>query len=226
MLVVTPTLASARVNDSAATRAYLRASADYARAEYAEAGASVAAIEARASEIARQCPSALAYAPRDVAFLGIEQEVRATVLYAGEAPVRADTVALARAIGHLSWSDRTLTRLVRAQASEEAATAALALPDVCADIAAWKASAYAALPASARRFVMRLQALESDSSVGSQEEGREALIMRMLRRDERPRDRRAVIMLERLQAQTAKRIEGAVSRVRATLASALGVSAV
>jgi hypothetical protein len=130
---------------------------------------------------------------------------------------------LANAIGHLTWSDRRLTRLVRSRAAEERAIATLALPDVCADIAAWKASAYAALPASTRRFLARVLAIESGSTIGPSEEFREAAIMRLLRRYEVPAQRRAARMIERLDARSGRRLAAAAALARAKVAAALGV---
>lgn len=192
-----PALAAGRANDAAATQAYLRASEAYARGASAAVGATVTAIDARASEIAGECPSALTYAPRDTAFGEIGEEASATLFYAGLAPMSATTLSFARAIGRLSWSDRRLTRLVRGQAAEEAAFVALAQPDLCADIEAWKASAYAALPQSTTGFLARSEALESGGYVGSSEESREAAILRLLKPYEGPGERRALRQVER-----------------------------
>jgi hypothetical protein len=214
-----------RANDPAATRAYLHASEVYAQGARAETNASAVAIEARASRIANECPSALVYAPRDAAFEGLGEETVSSLFYAGVAPFRSETLKLAKAIGHLAWSDRRLTRLVRSQAAEERAIAMLALPDVCADIAAWKASAYAALPASARRFLASVAALEAGSTIGPSEESREAAIMRLLGRYEGPAQRRTARTIERLQARAGRRVMAAVALARVKLAAALGVSA-
>ena len=101
-----PALAAGRTDDVAATQAYLRASESYARRAYAEAAASAAAIEARASEIATECPLCLTYAPRDTAFEVLGEVADLTAVYADVAPVRSATLRLAHAIAHLSWSSR------------------------------------------------------------------------------------------------------------------------
>lgn len=220
-----PALAAVHTGDAAATRAYLRAADAYEVGAYAEAGASVAAIRARASAIAGECPSVLTYAPRDAAFGELGEEAGMTVFFAGVAPVRSMTLRLAQTMGHLSWSDRRLMRLVRAETGEQRAIAALAQPDVCADIAAWKASAYATLPQSSAGFLARVQAIESLSVVGSSEESREAVIMRLLRRYEGPAERRTAKRIERLEAQIGRRWTAAATAARTTLAAALGVSA-
>jgi hypothetical protein len=203
----------------------LRASEAYARGASAEVGASVSAIAVRAGEIAEECPSALTYAPRDAAFGEIGEETSTTLFYVGVASTSATRLAFARVVGRLSWSDRRLTRLVRAQATEEVAVVAVALPDVCADIEAWKASAYAALPESASGFLARVAAIESGSSVGRAGESREAAIMRLLKQYEGPGARRTVVRLKRQEQSTDRKLGEAAEAARVRLAVALGVSA-
>lgn len=221
----TPAVAATRVEDHAATRAYLRASEAYERSATTEMAARVAATEARASQIAGGCPAALTYAPRDEAFEELGREASATALWAGAASVRATGLRLADAIAHLRWSDSRLTRIVHAEAAEEQMIAATTLPDVCANIAAWKASAYATLPQSAVRFLARSQAIEFLSFVGFTEQSRETLILRLLRRFEQPAENRAAKRLEHVEAQIVKRVEAAMVAARAKLAAGLGVPA-
>jgi len=223
LVVCAPALAAGRPGDAAATLAYVRASALFERRVYAETPASVAAVEARASEIASECPSALTYAPRDAAFQEITEETDLSVLYAWVAPVRSATLDLAHAIAHLRWSSGRLTRLVRSQAVAERSTATLALPDVCAEIAAWSASAYATLTSSAAPFLE--EAYKIEAGVGPSEEPREGVIARLLRPIENARERRIVTRTEQLEAETSKRLSAAVTAAQGRLAAALGDSA-
>jgi hypothetical protein len=182
-------------------------------------------MEASASEIAGGCPSALTYAPRDEAFGELGEEARTTAFWAGAASMRSTGLRLADAIAHLRWSDRRLTRLVHAEAAEEHGIAAIALPDVCADIAAWKAGAYATLSQSSTQFLARVHAIESLSEgVGASEESREAAIMRLLRRFEGPAERQTAKRMGRVDAQIRKRLEAAVVASQAKIAAGLGVS--
>jgi hypothetical protein len=224
LYVSAPALAAGRA-DAAATRAYLGAAEAYEHSTYAEVGVSVAGIEAHASEIGGECPSVLTYAPRDAAFGELGEEAYTTAFFAGTAPERPMLLRLAHTIEHLRWSDRKLTRLVRAEAAEERAIATLALPDVCADIAAWKANGYAALPQGAARFLARVQAIESLSVTGPSEELRETAIMRLLRPYETRAERRTARRIERLEAQIDRRLNAAGTIAEKKLAAALGVSA-
>jgi len=224
LYVSAPAFASVNADDAAATRAYLRAADAYERGTYAEMGVLVAAIEAHAGEIGDECPSVLTYAPRDAAFEEVGQEAYTTAFFAGTAPERPMLLGLVHTIEHLSWSSRRLTRLVRAEATEERAITTLALPDVCADIAAWKASGYAALPQSAAMFLARVQAIEYLSVTGPSEESRETAIMRLLRLYETPAQRRTARRIERLEAQIDRRLNSARATAEKKLAATLGVS--
>ena len=67
----------------------------------------------------------------------------------------ADTQAVASFVGavaHLHWSNPKLTRKATTYASKLKVLAALAAPDVCADVRAWAASGYRALPTSTVQF--------------------------------------------------------------------------
>jgi len=218
-------LASVHTGDAAATRAYLSAAGAFERSAYAEVGVNAAAIEAHASEIGGECPSALTYAPRDTAFAELGEEAYTTAFFAGTTPARPMLLRLSQTIERLRWSDRRLTRLVRAEAAEERSIAALALPDVCADIAAWKASGYAALPQSAASFLARVRGIESSSFVGPSEERREAVILRLLRPYETPAQRRTARSIERLEAEIGRRFRAARTSGEENLAAAWGVVA-
>ncbi len=220
----TPSLATANASDAAATRAYLRASDSYALDASAGLLERVAALEARASEVAGECPSALTYAPRDEVFAELGEEIVTVVVYASAAPERSLFLRAAQEIGHLRWSNSKLTRLVRLRAAEESGVATIALPDVCADIAAWRASAYAALPHSTSSFLARSQAIEAESFVGLSEESRETAILRLLRPYESPTERRIAERVERLEAQFGRRVSSAISAAKAKLGNALGAS--
>jgi hypothetical protein len=225
LFVSAPALAAGRAGDVAATQAYLRASEVYERSASAELGADVAEVETRESEIAGACPSALTYAPRDSAFGEIGDEASTTLFDADVATMSVARLAFARTIDRLSWSDRRLTRLVRGLAAEEVAGVRLALPDVCADIEAWKASAYATLPQSSISFLARVAAIESGSYVGPAEESRETVIMRLLGRYESRGEKRVTKRAERHEQRTRRVLGTAVEAALARLATALGVSA-
>lgn len=220
----TTSLAAVPTRDATATGAYLRAQKADELDASAQLTASVADIEARAGEIAGECPAALAYAPRDEAFGLFSEEITTVLAYAGAVPDRSALLRTSKAIGHLKWSNSRLTRLVHHLAAEESGDATIALPDVCAEIAAWKASAYVALPESASRFLALSETIESEALVGPSEERREAAILRMLKPYESPADRRIAEHVNRLETQLRSRVSSAISAEKAKLGAKLGAS--
>jgi hypothetical protein len=223
LYVPAPAVAAGRAGDVAATRAYLRASEAYAREASTEVGASAAAIEARANRIAGECPGALTYAPRDVAFEELGEEMSTTLFSAGVAPMSTLRLNFARATGRLSWSVPRLTWLVRGLAVEVSAWVGLAQPDACADIQAWHATAYAALPQSAASFLARTDAIESSGYVGSSEESRETVIGRLLKKYEGPGEMRMTKRIEQREHRTDMILGAAEEAAWATLKTGLGV---
>lgn len=219
-----PTTATASAHDTAATRAYLRASEAYVHSGQQLMGKMIDAIDAYEGEVAAQCPGALTYAPRDASFAQLAEELARALWYAQAAPERLPLLRSARAIGHLRWSDRRITRLVRSEAAEERADAALVLPDVCDAIKAWQASAYATLPTSVTAFLRHTEAIVAGALVGSSEEPREILILHLLTRYEGPAERRIGRDVKRHYAQIGKRLGTAAEAASRKLAAAMGVS--
>jgi len=100
----------------------------------------------------------------------------------------------------------------------------LARADVCADIAAWKASAYATLPPDTMRFLASVSRIEALSFVGFTQESREVIIRRLLRRFEGTKERADAKRLARLEAKVDARAEAVEAAARKKLAATLGVS--
>jgi hypothetical protein len=221
----TPALgASAEAHDAQATGAYLHALEAYVPVTAFAVGEELAAMEVRESEVARQCPSALTYAPRDAAFEELGEELSTAQWYAGVAPIRSSLLRMANAIEHLSWSEHRLTELVHEEAREELADAAVVLPDVCGEIEAWKASGFAVLPSGVSAFLDHVEAIEASSTVGISEEPREQLIARLLARYETPTGRKLAERLERLERQSNQRRIAGGETARKKLVAAMGVA--
>jgi hypothetical protein len=218
-------LAAVSARNAAATRAYLRIGADQVRVASSDLGRGVAAVEALEHQVAGECPEALAYAPRDVAYEEVGGEVEYVLSIAFDDPLDPQALGQARAIGALSWSDRRLTRLVRDRAVEERAYATYAPPNLCAQIAAWRESAYASLPASSSRFLAEMRASEPEGSVGPREESREKVIARLLEPYERPAERRLAKNILSLENRVVNRLDAVTNSAETQLAAALGVAA-
>ncbi|MGA8355657.1 MAG: hypothetical protein WB698_15970 [Solirubrobacteraceae bacterium] len=217
MLAVVP-------SNAAATRAYLRIVADQQRVAISDVGMGAAAVQALEHRIAGECPGALAYASRDVAYEEIGEEFEDALSIAFDDPVFPRSLGQARAIGALRWSNHRLTRLVRDRAAEERAYATHIPPNLCAQITAWRESAYAALPTSSSRFLAVMRASEPESFIGPRQESREKVIARLLEPYERPGERRLAKLVLSLESRVANRLDATTNRAETQLAVALGVA--
>jgi hypothetical protein len=213
---------AADVRETGSTGAYLQASYAFAQAELNDVQASAAAIVARANTIARECPSALTFAPRDAAFGEVAEAIGRSVWLANVGPAHSATLRFANRVAHLRWADRKLTQLVRAIAARERWVAIVALPKVCPAVAVWRKSAYTALPKAVGAFLSRQQAIES--AAGFSEESFEARIERQLRRYEDPGERRLAGKIERLERVSGRRLDTAQAAALHKLEAALGAS--
>jgi hypothetical protein len=220
-------LAAAHSNNTTATRAYLRIVVEEQRVESANVGIGITAVQALERRIAAECPGALTYAPRDIAY----EELGADVPYAlsiaiDEALIpRAQALAQERAVDDLSWSDRKLTRLVRDQEVEDRAFATDVPPNLCAQIAAWRESAYAVSPESTSRFLAEMGASERELFVGPREEPRGKVIARLLETYEQPAERRLAKRILDGEKRIGSRLAATVNDAERQLAAALGVAA-
>jgi hypothetical protein len=104
---------------------------------------------------------------------------------------------------------------VRSEAAEERAYLALALPDVCSSVQAWKTSDYAELPPSVGEFLTHDEQIELESF---------GLIMHLLRRYEDPAERRAAEHVQRLEALVGNRLARASEAIWRKLEAAMGVT--
>ena len=219
-----PATSSAGVSarDVAATAKYLRGQNADVLSLSAHLSESRADIDARGAEIARECPAVLTYAPRDEAFGVFGEELYTVLSDAGVAPNRAVLLRTSRATAHLTWTNRRLTRLVHRLAAEESGDATVAIPDVCTEIGAWKASDYFTLPECASKFLALSQAIESERVVGPSGEFREAAILHMLEPYETAADRRIAKRVKSREAQVDRGLYAATSAAAKKLGEALG----
>ena len=219
-------LAAARPDNRAATRAYLRA-AEAQERFFASDGPGEAAVQALVERIAGECPNALVYAPRDFDYEQIGEEAIGivTVTFDGALVPRADALSRVRVLEGLRWSDGVLTHLVRNLAAEERSYATAVPPSLCAQIAAWRESAYVALPPASSDFLEALNASEPEYFVGPRGERRERVIAHLLEIYERPAERLRASRILSTERREASRIGRLLAGAESRLAGALGVTA-
>jgi hypothetical protein len=142
----------AKARDIATTKTYIQA--DYTLAHTARINMQTgeAALESLRQTLSAECPAAAAASPENEAAAALSNEVigAMSVVF-----IRSDVQVVdgfAETVAHLHWSNRKLTRKVKAYAAKFKVLAALEMPDVCGDVRAWAASGYRTLPASTTAF--------------------------------------------------------------------------
>jgi hypothetical protein len=175
--------------DRAATRALLEAKYTYEQSLLATAPASKAAAEGLASSLGGECPGVLAGAPDETLGTLLESPSHSASppksprqmgesnrerrqlsdlqselgLALEQAPIEADrqaTLAYARAVGPLRWSNSYLTELARIGAAMLERQLQSAPPDVCADMKAWVASGYQTLSTVTKALIREQETVD------------------------------------------------------------------
>ena len=146
--------------DATATRAYIEA--DYALVHTAKGNlqASEAALQKLRRRIAAECPKVAAASPQDTDSEQLSNELVGAMTVVAFQPDKRAVATFASAVQRLHWSNAALTRTVHSYASRLKTLSVLPAPNMCADVRAWVASHYQALPASTVRFDSRFYKVE------------------------------------------------------------------
>jgi hypothetical protein len=159
-LGLAPSQAIAAPQDVAATHAYIQANYALARASVGLIGSVQAKIERLNGSLAHECPQAGVGTPEVEASQPISYEVAAalwSVAYGSAAgPIRTFVAAT----GRLRWSNHAITRAAASYARNLHEFSGLPLPNLCADVRAWKASVFQVVPATTLSLDRRAEAIE------------------------------------------------------------------
>jgi hypothetical protein len=163
VLALAPAAALGQTGNAAATRAYIQANYALTRAARSNLAAGTAALKSLARQITGECPLVAAGSPENHDAEQLSNEVAGALTVVAYRPDAAAAAAFARTVGGLRWSNRTLTRTVKTYVAQLEGLTTLAAPDVCADVKAWAASGYQALPASTTQFDRRYYAVDIEA---------------------------------------------------------------
>jgi hypothetical protein len=155
VLAIGPATALAGPGDEASTRSYARA--DLALVQYAAArlGTAETLLQGVLNKARADCPMAAAESPQNPESTMISNEIIGAMVLAAYHAARPEITVFVRDTSRLSWSNRALTRSVRAYASKLRTLSVLKAPDLCYDIRGWKASGYTKLPPATIAFNQR-----------------------------------------------------------------------
>ncbi len=132
--------------DAGATAAYVRANYALVANAHAKQGAAEAALQSLLARVRRECPNVVAGSPQNEASEKLTFELVGAMRLSALKPISGAIAAYARAVSGLRWSDAALTREVHAYARELLTQSRIPVPDLCAELRAWKATGYASLP--------------------------------------------------------------------------------
>jgi len=139
-------------SDVATTEAYVRANYALTSTGHRLIPAARAKIKALRERLRSECPGIVKGSPQNEDSEKLTWEMIGAMTIAGYSPGISAAERFARAVANLRWSKGSLTRAVRNYVRQGDAEVHWPLPNVCADLGAWKASGYTKLPETTIRF--------------------------------------------------------------------------
>lgn len=144
--------ATAMASDDTVTETYIQANYRLVAAASSQLPAMRAALHGVLRTVQRDCPQAAAASPQNADSEQLSNELVGDMVTSAARLLAPAARAFSRAVGHLGWSDPSITRAVRNYVRRGDRLTALSPPHLCADIESWKASGYTALPAETVSF--------------------------------------------------------------------------
>jgi hypothetical protein len=149
-LVPAPALATS--GDVSATQAYVRANYALVSSAHAKLHTAEAILQALLRRVRSECPRAAAGSPQNTDSEALTFELVGEMRLAATRPNAPAVQAFARTVAKLHWSNGKLNDAVRSYAAQLRKQSKLAIPDVCAEVRAWAAGGFQALPEGTQRF--------------------------------------------------------------------------
>jgi hypothetical protein len=189
-LMLAPAGSSAAPRDVAATHTLV--TAGYALARIGAAKIRPAEANARRviGKFARECPGAGAGSPQNEESQLMSLEAAGALWSAAYGTGAKEIRAFVRTVKPLRWSDPKLTRRVQSLARSLRLLGTLPMPDLCGDVAKWRATGYTKVPASTVSYDKIVEQTEVHT-----------LPERLLRRYERGNDHALALGIERFEAK-------------------------
>ena len=151
-VVLMPSSAGAAPADLATTQSYLQADYRLVQTGAGRIPAGEAAIGRVLDEVSRECPQAAAGSPQDPESTQMSNEVIGAMVTSALHDDLPSIREYLRVAGRMRWSSHALTSAVQSYLSRLRTLAALARPNVCADVKSWAASGFRTLAAGTVAF--------------------------------------------------------------------------
>jgi len=139
---------SAVASDASATQTYIAANYALARAGVGRIGSVQSKIEALNTRLAHECPGVGTGSPQNEASQPMAHEVVAAMWAITYGANAGSIRTFVSKTSHLRWSNGRITRIVHTYGKNLQVLATLPLPDICADVKAWVATGFSAVPKS------------------------------------------------------------------------------
>jgi hypothetical protein len=159
-VAIAPAGASASSLDTASTHAYLLASYRLLHATVTTWSKVEAGIRQMDSKFRAECAGAGAGSPQDEEGQTLSTEAAGALWASGYHTDASLVRAYVRTLSRLRWSNPAITRSDRRLAQSLKEMLALKVPDLCADIHAWSATGFKAVPADAKAYAAHVSAIE------------------------------------------------------------------
>lgn len=157
-LLAAPAAAAANSSDSAATQTYLQANLKLVQVARSHLAVSEKApLTQVLARVREECPQAGVHSPQNPDSTHMSYEVIGAIVIAAYKPDLQAAREYIRIVTPLHWSDGAITREVHAHAQDLQTVAALAAPNLCADVKAWSAVGFQTLPASTVQFDQKFE---------------------------------------------------------------------
>lgn len=192
---VAPATAFGTPQDIASTHAYIRANYALNRATEAKVKVAQASIEATIHKLGQECPKLGAGSPQNEESQHLSYEVVVALWSTSYTTDAGPIRKFAQSVRHLRWSNPKLTHMAQHYATDLRDLAGLQMPDVCADVTAWKETGFKTAPAISIQLDQHAEAIEP-----------KAIPPSLLAPYERPADRATLATTTRIESHL-QRIE-------------------
>ena len=155
-----PTTADAASRDAASTHTYLAASYRVLHAAVSTWSSVEASIHRLDLRFAAECPDVGAGSPQNEEEQKLSYEAAGALWATGYHTDAAIVRAYVNTLSRLTWSNPQVTRDARRLATGLREMTALQVPDICADVRAWHANGFGAMPSNVAPYDQHVEAID------------------------------------------------------------------
>jgi len=159
-LGMTPAGAEAAPKDVASTHAYVVAAYAALHEVVSKWSTVEASIHKLDLKFQAECPRVGAGSPQSEEEQRLSAEVAGALWATGYRTEAKVVQRFVKAVSPLTWSNPAITRIARRLTQSLHAMTVLPIPDLCADVRAWQATGYKAVPANVEQYDRRVEAIE------------------------------------------------------------------